>query len=88
MGTENSNYSHDDQAGGEVQGTLCASSLFWSWWGGHERGMGTLYSIRASKERQVQWRCSLLRAPQQQVSCKHIPVGQKGGKTSCHCAAC
>lgn len=27
MGTENSNYSHDDQAGGEVQGTVCAASF-------------------------------------------------------------
>lgn len=44
MGTENSNYSYDDQAGGEVQGTVCASSLFWSWgeWRGRERHGNTL----------------------------------------------
>lgn len=37
MGTENSNHSHDDQAGGEVQGTVCAFSLFWSCWGAEKR---------------------------------------------------
>lgn len=86
MGAEDSNDSHDDQAGGEVQGTVCASSLFWSWQREQERGVGAVYGLKEPRERQVRWHSPLLRAPQQQVPWEHLPVGQKGGKASCHCA--
>lgn len=61
----------------------CVLSLFLGAVGGQKRGVGSLHSVRASRERQCQWWGSLLQAAQQQVPCKHIPVGQKGGTTSC-----
>lgn len=60
----------------------CVLSVFSGAVGGQKRGMGTLQCMRAPREQQFQWCGSLLRAAQQQMPCKHLPVGQKGGTTS------